>query len=136
MRLLRNRITVDSFRPLLVVLILAGVWLARERQVVLERRAVKEKLERTISATVAPPHADWLLARAPTASRGVAASLRELLGDQPLAQIRFPRLLSRAELEYVGKWFPEASIQVAREPSRRWGPPGDWGQPHRGPRAG
>jgi hypothetical protein len=136
MRLLRNRVTVDSFRPLLVVLILAGVWLARERQVVLERRAVREKLDRTISATAPPPHADWLLARAPTASRGLAASLRELLGDQPLAQIRFPRLMSRAELEYVGKWFPEAMIQVAREPTRRWGPPDGWQRPHHGSRAG
>jgi hypothetical protein len=121
MRALRQRIAAGSLRPLLVVLILTGVWLARERQAVVERRAVREKLDRTLAATSPPARAHWRLIKEPTASPGFVASVRGWLGDEPLGQIRFPRTLSKGELEYLGKWFPEATIVVAMEVGPHYG---------------
>ena len=135
MRALRRRIAAGSLRPLLVVLILAGVWLARERQAVVERRAVREKLDRTLAATSPPARAHWRLIKEPVASPGLVSSVRGWLGDEPLGQIRFPRTLSKAELEYLGKWFPEAAIEVAMEAGPHFGHgPGRFpGAPGRGP---
>lgn len=121
MSALRRRIAAGALRPLLVVLILAGVWLARERQAVVERRAVREKLDRTLAATTPPARAHWRLIKAPAASPGFVASVRSWLGDEPLGQIRFPRTLTKAELEYLGKWFPEATIEVAMEATPHFG---------------
>ncbi len=134
MRALRRQIAAGSLRPLLVVLILAGVWLARERQAVVERRAVREKLDRTLAATTPPARAHWRLIKAPAAP-GFVSSVRSWLGDEPLGQIRFPRTLSKAELEYLGKWFPEATIEVAMEATPHFGHgPGRFpGVPGRGP---
>lgn len=135
MRAFHRRISVGSPRPLLVVLILAGVWLARERQAVVERWAVREKLHLTVAATTPPDRARWRLVKEPAAAPGSVSSVRTWLGDEPLGQIRFTRALTKAELDYLGKWFPEATIVVAVEERPHFGPgPGRFhGVPGRGP---
>ena len=121
-----------SLSALLVTLLLGGVWLARERQTVLARREAREKLDRTIEGIVPPADAHWRPITTPGRAPKALAAVRRLLGDEWLPTIRFPRPLSMAEIEYVGKWFPEAEILVAMElPKGPWGHPGR--QAGRGP---
>jgi len=128
-----------SLSALLVTLLLGGVWLARERQAVLARREVREKLHRTIEAIAPPADAHWRPIKNPGRAPKTLAAVRRWLGDEWLATLRFPRPLSMVEIEYIGKWFPEAEILVAMEPRPRpWGPPGRhagrgpnrWPKPH------
>jgi hypothetical protein len=124
-----------SLPAVLVTLLLGGVWLARERQAVLARREAREKLHRTIAAIAPPADAHWRPIDNPGRAPKLLSAVRRLLGDEWLATIRFPRPLSMVEIEYIGKWFPEAEILVAMEPGpNSWNHAGRHGRhgPHRG----
>ncbi len=108
-----NRRLTFSLRTLLVLVGLLCSWLAYERSVVLERRAARKVMAKTV-ILFSPAEIERGERLCPT---GQPASIpakvpwiRGLLGDEPIQEFWFPFEGSAAEQD-AARLFPEATIR-------------------------
>lgn len=92
---------------------LTAAWLGYERSVVMERRAMRARLEKRGARFDGPfdPFADPFL-RPQNAGQLSVPWIRRWLGDEPIAQIEIvpPDAFSPREAAAIGQRFPEAMI--------------------------
>jgi hypothetical protein len=99
MRLVPGRRVAFSLRTLLMLVALVGAYLAWERHVVLERRAVRGLLEGhgvKIGDSTGP---------------ATVPCIRRLFGDRPIQSLEIPQDPKPPAVERAASWFPEAETR-------------------------